>query len=60
MNWFKVTTTVLGLVEKVVDWNDDRLAKKRRKEAQESLKREARRVMAERYRKASNDAGKNK
>lgn len=60
MNWFKAITTVLGIVEKVVDWNDDRLTKKRWKEAQNSLKKEARRVMAERYRKASNDAGKNK
>jgi hypothetical protein len=58
MNWFKAITTVVTVIERVVDWNDDRLTRKRWKEHQESLKKTARQVMAERYRKASNDAGK--
>lgn len=55
MNWFKAITTVLGIVDKVVDWNEERYQAKRQKA--ERVAR-ARRVMAERYRKASNGAGK--
>jgi uncharacterized membrane protein len=57
MNWFKAITTVVSAIERVVDWNEERNEAKRQKA--ERVAR-ARKVMAERYRKASNDAGKNK
>jgi uncharacterized membrane protein len=57
MNWFKAITTVVSAIERVVDWNEERNEAKRQKA--ERVAR-ARQVMAERYRKASNDAGKNK
>jgi uncharacterized membrane protein len=55
MNWFKAITTVVSVIERVVDWNEERNEAKRLKA--ERVAR-ARMVMAERYRKASNDAGK--
>jgi uncharacterized membrane protein len=55
MNWFKAITTVVTVIERVVDWNDERNEDKRQKAKRV---RKARQVMAERYRKASNDAGK--
>jgi hypothetical protein len=55
MNWFKVITTAVTVIEKVIDWNDERNEKKREKAERVRVARE---VMADRYRKASNDAGK--
>jgi uncharacterized membrane protein len=57
MNWFKAITTVVTVIERVVDWNDERNEAKRLKA--ERVAR-ARQVMAERYRKASNDAKSDK
>jgi hypothetical protein len=55
MNWFKVITTAVTVIERVIDWNDERNEKKREKAERVRV---ARAVMADRYRKASNDAGK--
>jgi hypothetical protein len=55
MNWFKAITTAVTVIERVIDWNAERNEAKRLKAERVARSRQ---VMAERYRKASNDAGK--
>jgi hypothetical protein len=55
MNWVKVITTAVTVIEKVIDWNEERNERKREKAERVRV---ARAVMADRYQKASNDAGK--
>jgi hypothetical protein len=55
MNWFKVITTAVTVIERVIDWNDERNEAKKLKAERVRVARE---VMADRYQKASNDAGK--